>query len=104
MSATLLPTISAAARDEDKAIFLFNQYFDGFVKDCGNSSALAMEVLQPCTKPSIYPSDKDMYMVFRVVHDNCKRLQQCCPNVTRITYNKYDYMAYTLKKPTQTAQ
>ena len=26
---------------------------DGSVQDCGNSSALAMELLQPCTKPSI---------------------------------------------------
>ena len=28
-------------------------YFDGLVQDCGNSSALAMELLQSCTKPSI---------------------------------------------------
>ena len=27
---------------------------DGLVPDCSNSSALAMEVLQSCTKPSIY--------------------------------------------------
>ena len=28
-------------------------YFDGLVHDCSNSSALAMEFLQSCTKPSI---------------------------------------------------
>ena len=28
-------------------------YFDGLVQDCSNSSALAMELLQSCTKPSI---------------------------------------------------
>ena len=29
-------------------------YIDGLVHDCSNSSALAMELLQFCTKPSIY--------------------------------------------------
>ena len=28
-------------------------HFDGLVQDCSNSSALAMELLQSCTKPSI---------------------------------------------------
>ena len=30
-----------------------NAYIDGLVQDCSNSSALAMELLQFCTKPSI---------------------------------------------------
>ena len=29
-------------------------YFDGLVQDCSQSSELAIELLQPCTKPSIY--------------------------------------------------
>ena len=29
-------------------------YIDGSVQDCSNSSELAMELLQSCTKPSIY--------------------------------------------------
>ena len=29
-------------------------YFYGFVQDCSNSSALAVELLQSCTKPLIY--------------------------------------------------
>ena len=29
------------------------QHIDGLVQDCGNSSALAMELLQSCTKPSL---------------------------------------------------
>ena len=29
-------------------------YLDGLVQDCRNSSALAMELLQSCTKPSIW--------------------------------------------------
>ena len=33
--------------------FLFNN-FDGLAQDCSNSSALAMELPQSCTKPSIY--------------------------------------------------
>ena len=28
-------------------------YIDGLVQDCSNSSALAMELLQSCIKPSI---------------------------------------------------
>ena len=30
------------------------QPIDGLVQDCSNSSALAMELLQSCTKPSHY--------------------------------------------------
>ena len=30
-----------------------DSYIDGLVQDCSNSSALAMELLQSCTKPSI---------------------------------------------------
>ena len=32
-------------------------YIDGLVKDCSNSNALAMELLQSCTKPLIYHDD-----------------------------------------------
>ena len=30
------------------------EYFNGLVQDCSNSSALAMELRQSCSKPSIY--------------------------------------------------
>ena len=30
---------------------------DGLVQDCNNSSALAMELLQSCTKPSVYSTN-----------------------------------------------
>ena len=30
------------------------EYTDGVVQDCGNSSALAMELLKCCTKPSLW--------------------------------------------------
>ena len=32
---------------------VIHHYFDGLVQDCSISSALAMEILQSCTKPSI---------------------------------------------------
>ena len=32
----------------------FHEHVDGLVQDCGNSSALAMELLQSCTKQSMY--------------------------------------------------
>ena len=31
----------------------FQYKFDGLAQDCSNSSALALELLQSCTKPSI---------------------------------------------------
>ena len=31
-------------------------YIDSLVQDCSNSSALALELLTSCTKPSIYPA------------------------------------------------
>ena len=34
-------------------LFRCNMYFDGLVQDCSNSSALAMELLESCTKPWI---------------------------------------------------
>ena len=30
------------------------EHIDGLVQDCSNSSALAMELLQSCTKPSVW--------------------------------------------------
>ena len=32
---------------------VYSIHIDGLVKDCSNSSALAMELLQSCAKPSI---------------------------------------------------
>ena len=43
-------------------------YIDGLVQDCSNSIAYALELLQFCTKPSIYSTC--MY----VLSDNCIRL------------------------------
>ena len=31
-------------------------HIEGFVKDCSNSSELAMDLMQSCIKPSIYSS------------------------------------------------
>ena len=37
-------------------MFLSIDYFDGLVQDFSNCSVLAIELLQSCTKPSIYNS------------------------------------------------
>ena len=37
-------------------------YIDGLVQGCGNSSANAVELLQPCTKPLIYEVVKKVYI------------------------------------------
>ena len=34
--------------------FVVVGYTDGLAQDCSNSSALALELLQPCTKPWMY--------------------------------------------------
>ena len=35
-------------------VLLINEYFSGLLQDCSKSSALAVELLQSCTKPSIW--------------------------------------------------
>ena len=50
-----LPSISPSVCEffvEAVKIDVWN-HFDGLVQDCSNSSALAMELLLSCTKPSI---------------------------------------------------
>ena len=37
-------------------------YLDGLAQDCGNSSALALELMQSCTKPATWKSDISTYM------------------------------------------
>ena len=37
-----------------RMVQLSNAYIDGLVRDCSNPNALAMELLQSCTKPSIW--------------------------------------------------
>ena len=39
---------------------VLEEIYDGFAQDCSNSSALAMELLQFCAKPSIYGSTNHM--------------------------------------------
>ena len=34
-------------------VYMWEGHFDGLVQDCSNSSVLAMELLQSCSKPSI---------------------------------------------------
>ena len=38
---------------------LWDTHIDGLVQDCSNPSALKMELLQSCAKPSIYCSHRD---------------------------------------------
>ena len=45
---------SSGRKNANVKIPMANVNFDGLVQDCRNSSALAMELLQSCTKPSIW--------------------------------------------------
>ena len=51
------PIQTSAVANKEKEVRKFERvwrvrYFGGLVQDCSNSSALAMELLQSCTKPS----------------------------------------------------
>ena len=46
-------------------ILIFNNYVGGSVQDCSNSIANALELLQPCTKPSmLYPTITSVFRLF----------------------------------------
>ena len=44
-------------------------YINGLVYDCSNSSALAMDLLQSCTKPSIYKANIVAVYIFIRRHE-----------------------------------
>ena len=50
-----VPSPHQAGKEKEKTSRLWYRQRDGLVQDCSNSSALAMELLQSCTKPLIYP-------------------------------------------------
>ena len=43
-----------AVASEAKVMDTYQPYIDGLVQDCSNSIAKALELLQPCSKPSMY--------------------------------------------------
>ena len=58
MSIHLPWNVAAANKESILSVIVHDQYtfshIGGLVQDCSISSALALEILQPCTKPSIY--------------------------------------------------
>ena len=46
---------------------------DGLVQDCSISSALAMEILQSCTKPSTYQFNKIFPISFRITSQSLRQ-------------------------------
>ena len=52
-------------------------HINGLVQDCSNSSALAMELLQSCTKPSIY-----VWMNQIIIGSGNGLLDDCCQAIT----------------------
>ena len=42
---------------------------EGLVQDCGNSSALAMELLQSCIKPSLWSSEM-FFLISQLMHSD----------------------------------
>ena len=51
---------------------LFHLFINSLVQDCSNSSALAMELLQSCTKPSTWGMAV-MSLLFSILYDSRER-------------------------------
>ena len=49
-------------------LYIPRWYIDGLVQDCGNSSALAMELLQSCIEPSSHVSLCVLQGLFNPLH------------------------------------
>ena len=45
---------------------MYADYIDGLVQDCSNSIANALELVQSCTKPSIY--NGNFCMVYETIY------------------------------------
>ena len=56
------------------SVLFICEYIDGLMQDCSNSSTLAMELLQSCTKPSIWCCINDMYTVYSSITNSCNVL------------------------------
>ena len=55
-----------------------HHHFDGLVQACSHSNALAMELLQSCTKPSIYDKEKtNAVRISYLIESQC-RFQIVC--------------------------
>ena len=70
----------------DPTVLMFGFYVDGLVQDCSNSSVLALELLQSCTKPSMWSVDMETlhwllkFSLFALLTEYAK-LVQCIVNI-----------------------
>ena len=62
---------------------LFLGYIDGLMQDCSISSALAIEILKSCSKPSL------LYFTLHWVKPCTDRISQQCVELVRIVYDVY---------------
>ena len=58
-------------------------YWDGLMQDCSNSIAKALELLQSCTKPSIYHMSiqQQCQKAFKITGNIYTKLQAMYPNI-----------------------
>ena len=64
-------------------------YIDSLVQDCSNSSALAMELLQSCTKPSIYRTP--MTVEYTPKFEPIKDTPMSCCNTNTMGYLLWEF-------------
>ena len=53
-------------------MLLMKEYIDGLAQSCSKSSALAMELLHSCTKPSVY----EWYLILSLSTENRESTDQ----------------------------
>ena len=75
---------------------LYMGYIDGLVQDCSNSSALALELLQSCTKPSMYTY---IYCTVKHLEVTEKNVHLCVPGCTQYFCTKHSNNAYSVSEP-----
>ena len=73
---SLILVYMISANKNPQIIYHIVYQCNGLAQDCSNSSALVMELLQSCTKPSIcellvIPADDKWYVTFRHKHLTC---------------------------------
>ena len=72
-----------------------DNFIDGLVQDCSISSALAMEILQSCTKPSMYSYT---YMYIYIVICNLpgapEEVDGCCYHGSEEWTNAYQWTSH----------
>ena len=85
----------------DKLLWNYNEkvmyvmHFDVLVQDCSNSIANALELLQSCTKPSMYPMTSLLYIWVNAQKQTNRSNIKCRNNLSCVDQYKAPNSKYT---------